>query len=482
MTSIAFLIANAKYERQDDLPCCLEDLAAVKALIESIGQHNDVKAMADVNANHMRDEIRKTLEANEKIEEIFFYFSGHGTQIGKEFYYCGTTFDNERPNQTGLSHSQLHDMFRSAEPDLLVKVVDSCASGTLLVKDDRDPLPAKKDGFRNVIQLSSCLDEQSSFGGDPLSSFTRSFCVACLTKADGPIYYSDVINTLRDAYLENEDQTPHFVSQGTGRELLVKDALKLTSFRDVFDRRWSGKSVTVENTETVDGTANEIETPRLSLKQLLMESEEKMADPDVAKDFIDSLFDGVLKRYSAGEFAEFFEIETKSYDDFRDTLPHDFMTRILSKEPRVDRFVTAEITRVQAKKRQNLWENAISNAMMSLSSDWTERFDLELNCKLDRAQICITLTPKYRQLQQIKLVLTCAPSLERCYVFELASQHPRTDWDGFAHEGKEIVKRWYKMDWTQTTEFVVEKICVALENAVKSHVEKVAVRLKEPDA
>ena len=474
MASIAILIANAHYTRQDDLECCLEDSAAVGALVEAIGRHSDVRAVSDVDADRMREVIRTALSSGEPCEEIFFYFSGHGAQIGAEFFYCGTEFDAARPNETGLSHTELQDMLRAAEPELLVKVLDACSSGTLLVKSERPPPPIRKEGFRNVVQLASCRNDQNSFGGDPLSAFTRSFCEACLRKTEGAIYYGDIINTLRDDFLDNDEQTPFFVSQGTARELLVDDAAKLLSFRAKFASRWT----VVDGNDHIDcerGEARELVSPRaMTPQQLLMAAEDRMAGPDETKAFIDALFDGVLARFAASEFAQFFDLLTIEHSAFVESTARDLIIRVLARESRPDNFVTV---RERTTRKPSAWESALSSTLMTLDPEWTERWDLELNCRLERAQLRLTLTPKYRTLQRLVLVLTCAPSLERCYVFEVVTQHARTDWEGFDARGHEIVRRWYKMDWDEDLSKLVEKICVALEDTVRTHVETTTVRL-----
>ena len=42
--------------------------------------------------------------------------------------------------------------------ELVVKVIDACSSGALLLKSDGSFLPSNKNGFKNLIQISSCLD------------------------------------------------------------------------------------------------------------------------------------------------------------------------------------------------------------------------------------------------------------------------------------------------------------------------------------
>jgi hypothetical protein len=49
----------------------------------------------------------------------------------------------------------------------------------------------------------------------------------CGCKTEGVVFYTDIINTLRDEFIDNNLQTPFFVSQHTGREQFVDDAKRL---------------------------------------------------------------------------------------------------------------------------------------------------------------------------------------------------------------------------------------------------------------
>src|SRR5205085_11829893 len=143
--------------------------------------------------------LRSSLKKVKSPEELFIYFTGHGHVHEGEFYHCATNFDAKRPNDTGLSTSELHTLLRPLDATLVAKVIDACYAGTHLVKAERVWLPPTKDGFHNLIQIASSLDTQQSLTGDPLSPFTRNFRDAALRRAEGPIFYTDIINALRDA-------------------------------------------------------------------------------------------------------------------------------------------------------------------------------------------------------------------------------------------------------------------------------------------
>lgn len=76
------------------------------------------------NADTLKARIREVISPLSDVSELFFYFTGHGSQQEGDFYFCATSFDGKRPNETGLSTSELHILLRMADADLVVKVID----------------------------------------------------------------------------------------------------------------------------------------------------------------------------------------------------------------------------------------------------------------------------------------------------------------------------------------------------------------------
>lgn len=453
----------------------------MRALVDATDRFDSVHAHTDVSADGLREILRAALPADNRHNEVFFYFSGHGALVGTDLFYCGTDYDGKRPNATGLSQSELLDLLRAAAPETLIMVIDACFSGALLVKDVQPLKPVLKEGLRNVLQFSSSMDNQTSMGGDHLSAFTRAFLEASVRKTEGAVYYADLVNIIRDDFLGNNDQTPFFVNQGTGREILVDDASKLSNLRSRLKAEWTEFDENQEDAGEEDaagseGGAVQILAP-LTPKQLLIEAEERMGTPEEAAELTNELFDGLLAALSESDFAEFFDTSTVEHSSYVESTTREFMIRVLSREMRLVRMVTAEIKR--ERKKPNPWESASLGILAAMGAEWTELFTLELNCRLERAQFKITLTPKYRTLQQLRLVISCAPSLERCYIFELITQHPRTDWNAFDDEGRELNRRWYKLDWNGSVDGIIKNAREALEKAVRDHIEAAVKRLAD---
>ena len=466
MPNIAILVGNTEYRTLGPLACCGEDLVAIQELIESTGKFQTVEVLLNQDSSQLKDRIRFTVDAHSNIEEIFFYFTGHGYQNEADFFFCGTNFDVHRPNETGLSNDELHTLLRPANADLMVKIIDACSSGALLFKTDGSVVPVIKQGFKNVIQIASCLDSQSSLTGDPLSLFTERFVSAALRKTDGTVYYMDIIGALRDEFLNNHSQTPHFVSQGTGREYFVENAKRLDAMR---------AKLSEPDSETEQpAPATSIVPPELTPLALLENAEKRFAKKDRAIAFISDLFTKVSERATSDTlWGDLFQSEITIHPDFREPTTRSFIIRVLKGEKRPDNFVTAAIS-----KQHGNFPFGIASVAAMLT-DSVANYDLELNCSLDQAQLKLTLTPRFVSLKMFVLVITCAPSLEICYVFEMLSQHSLLDWGQFDSQGSELVRRWYKKGWTESSDGLVNQIFAKLHDAIQENVDSTAKILAE---
>ena len=471
MPNIAILIGNTDYRSLIKLDCCRADVAAMKELVDTTEKYDTVVIIENAEANDLKAKIRAVIDKAKSPAELFFYYTGHGYFYEDDFFYCATNFDSSRPNETGLSTTDLHTFLRLANADLVIKIADACNSGTHLVKADIGLTAQNKQGFKNLIQISSCLDSQSSLAGHPLSLFTEKFRNAALSKTEGVVYYTDVIAALRDQFIGNETQIPFFVSQSTGREEFVDDAHKLDKLREAMQLRHTAAAAAVVATDNVPAR-------KPTLSELLGAAEAKLATPELMNTFVATFFDNLKAKLSTSDFAEYFQLEFTEHARFQEPTAQRFIIEIMSAQKRADNFVTAEISRKRRRSNPLLGLAATSWLTGMYDDDqYVELYDLELNCSMPRVQLRATLTPKYSTLQRIVLVVTCAPSLEICYVFEMATQHMLQDFGKYNIDGSKVVQRWYKFDWKESTEGVINKIAKSLSEIVKAHIESTAKRL-----
>lgn len=91
MASIAIIVSASTYQNElKSLPACLHDSAAMEAIINSEDRFTDKLVINDdKNSTAVNDKIYDFLGRYEKenVEEVFFYFSGHGEARDDEFLY-----------------------------------------------------------------------------------------------------------------------------------------------------------------------------------------------------------------------------------------------------------------------------------------------------------------------------------------------------------------------------------------------------------
>jgi hypothetical protein len=214
---------------------------------------------------------------------------------------------------------------------------------------------------------------------------------------------------------------------------------------------------------------------------ILRRAEETLATKATAQGFIVRLTEKLKAKAHEIGFIELFDTYVTTHSNFVEPTARSFIINVLRKEKRPDNFV--EVSLKHKYRRQSPFDVlAISLADAARaygSEDIGDQYDLELNCKLEGVQLTITLTPKFVALRRFVLVVTCTPSLDNCYVFELLTEHLLRDWEEFDTNGTETVRRWYKMKWTDPCDALVDKIFEQMRQAVEKGVASAARALVE---
>ena len=148
MPNIAILVGNTEYRSLGNLDCCGADVAAMRELLDATQKYETIEIIENAEANNLKAKIRAAADREKSPAELFFYYTGHGYSYEDEFFYCATDFDSNRPNETGLSTTELHTFLRLAEPDLVIKVADAYNSGTHLVKAEIGTHAAEQTRFQ----------------------------------------------------------------------------------------------------------------------------------------------------------------------------------------------------------------------------------------------------------------------------------------------------------------------------------------------
>ena len=246
--NIAALIGISKYKNAAPLPACAADVEQMRALLTAAGKYDEILTITDQTAS---DQVKDSLRAffakyrDSGIDEAFVYFSGHGL-YHNDALLCCSDFDPNRPSTTSIANSELDDLLRSIAPNVAVKIIDACQSGSPYIKDASAGFEKafRSSQLKAFLCMASSRLDQSSYATADASAFTEKWIEAALLRDNGIVLYRDIQAALADAFVNTPEQTPFFVNQGSGLE----------SFAAVTDemRRLVGKRTGPAPIETKD--------------------------------------------------------------------------------------------------------------------------------------------------------------------------------------------------------------------------------------
>lgn len=174
----ALLIGIENYDdgRFARLPSARADIWQLRQVLEhrNIGAFAQVRAVADLSADDMRQEIGGFLDDCGQDELALLYVSGHGMRlvpVGGEFYFIAKDTDSERVAETGVGAGFVNEQLEQCVAPQKVVMIDSCRSGGFAVGLRTSDRPAMKSAqeapltSRGVYVLSSSRAGEDSYAG-----------------------------------------------------------------------------------------------------------------------------------------------------------------------------------------------------------------------------------------------------------------------------------------------------------------------------
>ena len=232
---LAIVIGVSDYNFTTSLPACKNDANIINNIVSHSGKFDKILYLSENTHSYVvKPAITKFITENigNEIEELFFYFSGHGLFTNNEFHYALTDADTQKLKQTSLENSELDQLIRSLSPALTIKIVDACQSGVDYIKSAEPELEKlmrqkSKELDKCYFMLSSNSD-QSSYASPLISYFTRYVVEAVASCNSGEIRYKEIMDYVSDSFQGNKNQTPLFISQASFTETFipVDEALK----------------------------------------------------------------------------------------------------------------------------------------------------------------------------------------------------------------------------------------------------------------
>lgn len=217
---LAILIGISEYsDTRNNLPGCKKDINFMKELLQKTNNYDEVEVIDDkVSSARLKEKFASFISDHkeDKIEEFFFYYTGHGEFFYDEFYFQLSDYNSSKRKQTSLQNQEVDTLIKTLQPELVVKVIDACQSGKNYIKEN-DVIDKyfnrTSDRFKKCYFLNSSMSDQSSYQNDNISDFTYSFINAIKQHESKEIRYKDIIDFISDEFEHNTEQTPLFVIQ-----------------------------------------------------------------------------------------------------------------------------------------------------------------------------------------------------------------------------------------------------------------------------
>jgi hypothetical protein len=318
--NLAILIGVSDYtDNENNLPACRDDINSMIAVIEATEKYEQIiKFDGEVRASDVKTRMTQAIESlsGSQVDEVFFYYTGHGDFQDNEFYFILSDFSEGKLRQTSLQNSEMDNWLRTLNPRLTVKIVDACHSGLSYVKDKsylKTHLQKTIERFNSCYFMFSSTSEQYSYQDNSLSYFTRSFIQALNCSESDTIRYKDIIDFISDDFESSQIQTPVFVTQAT--------------FTEVFTQRMSGLTEVTKKFIGVTQADNQPEPQLADIPQVLTLAEmvRKDAESYKSKDEVVSLLTGLKeligKHKYSDDFANLYDMEY-SFENSLYSLPN----------------------------------------------------------------------------------------------------------------------------------------------------------------
>lgn len=151
MTSIAVVIAVSSYSTLGRLDGCARDGEAMKEILQESGKYSEILYSHDRVDGQIKDDLSSFVDRwrGRVIDELLFYFSGHGQQDDGEFFYLLSDFEDRNRRKTTLENGYIDNLARMLSPKVFVKIVDACNSGVSYVKADSESEDVEKFLMKN---------------------------------------------------------------------------------------------------------------------------------------------------------------------------------------------------------------------------------------------------------------------------------------------------------------------------------------------
>jgi len=242
-----------------------------------------------------------------KIDQILYYFSGHGHRDSNNFYFCFKNTDLDTLKSTTITNEDIDGYLRRLNPSVAVKIVDACYSGENYIKDTDLSLIRKhvdkQYTFDEVYFMYSSRGTEESEADLQYSKFTKLFFDSINSQQQSEkITYKSIIDYITDFSRKKLNHTPIFVTQGTYLSYL-------------FNNLEIPKKVLSALTEKEDfgKTSQTTQDPNVSLLALIKANAAYYCDEEVGREKLNKFIESIEKLKISDLFNSLFDIKITSH-------------------------------------------------------------------------------------------------------------------------------------------------------------------------
>ncbi|ULT58714.1 caspase family protein [Neobacillus drentensis] len=457
--NLAILIGVSEYyhEEIDNLTACKNDAILMNSLLKSTNKYDEILLIEnDTTSDNVKKQItefiKKYTENKEKdIEEVFFYYSGHGQVYNQEFHYILSDFDFERLNSTSLNNSELDNLLRNLKPKLAIKLIDACKSGVSYVKEPGEfnfekIISHEEHAFQNCYFMFSSHTNQNSGATDKISHFTWSFLKAIINSHNGEVRYLDIISSIKDDFAQPKyTQIPYFVSQASYTEVFcnVTDPL-----RDLL----VGKlSLLLAKNYSIEKEKNNSSMTLLEIIQ--KEAEEYCKTPEEAYELLKQVRETIFNYEYNQDITSLYEVTAFDIDSYSDLPKINVIGEQLSKEE--DYFVQIEYKNINVKVEiTNPLQSSLLRLSHSLTGTQPEKkyrmIEKEVVSNFSVTEespfyrIKINLEPRFPNLPGFTATIVAAFSKKELTIFYFYNKCKEVSWKQFVENEDKVMWKYNK--------------------------------------
>jgi hypothetical protein len=344
--NLGIVIAISDYGSPSiNLPGCDADGLAISKILKTDNKFDDVLYLSKkTSSGDIKPELIKFINGHKAndIDDVVFYFSGHGDFSGDEFYYLLSDYDSKRKKQTSLENTELDNLLKALNPNNAIKIVDACHSGTPYIKDPDafdTYLKGTQGEFKKCYFMFSSQTDQYSYQDSNLSFFTKSIVESVQSHTSEIIRYKDVIDFVSDSFSESHNQTPFFIVQADFTEPFCTVSKTL---RESLENLFLG-DIVAHKTKEGDADSGVEKT----LMDLVKEDANRYCTEEEALEYLSSFFAGFKKLTLSDKVTDLYDISFEDVSEYSeiptpsaigkwlDSNDHDFFARAYKEDIKV---------------------------------------------------------------------------------------------------------------------------------------------------